>query len=147
MDKCMQKASFTCSSEEYLQSIFRQCRQAIKDHGFIKIELNAGSNRSLSQNALYWMWMGEMATHFASRGAEIDKDKAHDLMRHQHLGYEDIVINNTVINSQLKSTTKLTKGEMHDYMEKVDAWAADHGVLLPHPEDSEYMKCIERGFV
>ena len=51
MDKCMQKASFTCSSEEYLQSIFRQCRQAIKDHGFIKIELNAGSNRSLSQNA------------------------------------------------------------------------------------------------
>lgn len=29
---------------------------------------------------------------------------------------------------------------MHSFMTCIDAWAAEHGIYLPHPEDSEYMK-------
>ncbi len=34
----------------------------------------------------------------------------------------------------------LDKGAMHSFMTCIDAWAAEHGIYLPHPEDSEYMK-------
>ena len=30
-----------------------------------------------------------------------------------------------------------------EYMHKIEAWAADHGVLLPIPGENEYMKYRE----
>lgn len=143
----MQKGSHTITSVEYLRSIFKQVADAIDDHGFVKLEWSAGSNRSLSQNALYWAWMGEMAVSFTKRTRDGDgwsKDDMHDLMRHKFLGYEDKVIGNTELKPVLKSTSQLDRGEMQHLMEQIDAFAAEHGVLLPHPADSEYMKLMER---
>lgn len=143
----MQKGSHTISSNEYLRSIFNQVAAAVKDHGFVKLEWSAGSNRSLSQNALYWAWMGELAVSFTNRakdGSAWTKDDMHDLMRHQFLGYEEKVIGKTELKPTLKSTADLDRGEMHYFMEQIDAWGAEHGVMLPHPADSEYMKLMER---
>lgn len=117
--------------------------QAIKEHGFIKLEWQEGSTRSLGQHGLWWMWMTEMASHFSRKGNKFNKDDMHELMKHQFLGYEDKVIGKTEIKQQLKSTTQLTKAEMHELMEKVDMWSADHGCLLPKPEDSVYSQLLE----
>ena len=143
----MQKGQHICASREYLTSIFKECMAAIEDHGFIKLEWSAGSNRSLSQNGLYWMWMAELAESFNKRtkgGAEWSKDDMHDLMRHKFLGYEEKKIGSTELKPLLRSTTKLDKGEMHHYMTQVDVWASEVNVFLSHPEDSEYAKLIER---
>lgn len=98
------------------------------------------NSRSLSQNALLHKWFQEMADYFSSRGAEIDAEKAKSLMKLKFLGTEDIVINKTVIEGQLKQTSKLDKGEMQLFMDLVYNWAVDHGVTLSMPEDSEYMR-------
>jgi hypothetical protein len=94
------------------------------------------------QRKLYWAWMEALAGHFSNPGKSFSKDDMHDLMKHEHLGYEDKTIGHTVISRQLKSTSPsvMGKGSMSEYMTKIDAWAADHGVLLPRPEDNEYTK-------
>ena len=142
----MQKGQHICASREYLTSIFKECSAAIADHGFIKLEWSAGSNRSISQNGLYWMWMGQLAESFNARSkdGQWSKDDMHDLMRHKFLGYESKTIGKTELKDILRSTTKLLKGEMHQYMTQIDAWAVDVGVFLTHPEDSEYMKLMDR---
>ena len=143
----MQKGRHICASKEYLRSIFLEVVRAVDDHGFVILEWKAGSNRSLSQNNLYWMWMAELAESFTKRakdGSEWTKDDMHDLMRHKFLGYYDIKINKTEIKQQLKSTAKLLKEEMFHYMSQVDVFGQETGVYLSHPEDSEYMKLMER---
>ena len=98
--------------------------------------------RSLSQNALVHTWFNAMAKHF-SKKVEVDAEQMKLLMKNKFLGTEDVVVGSTVIEGQLKRTSKLTKGEMTFFMNQVHEWAADHGVNLPIPADSEYMKLMQ----
>jgi hypothetical protein len=93
--------------------------------------------RSYSQNALLHKWFDTMANHF-SKKVDTNAEEMKALMKYKFLGVEDVVVGKTVIKDQLKSTAKLTKGEMMHFMDSVYDWAADHGVLLPIPENSEY---------
>lgn len=97
-------------------------------------------HRTLSQSNLMWMWMTELADYFTARGFPLNKDDAHDLMRHKFLGYSEKKIGNTEIRPQLRSTTSLDKGEMTEYLERIDAWAVEHGCRLTYPQDSEYAR-------
>jgi hypothetical protein len=71
--------------------------------------------RSLSQNALVHTWFNTMAKHF-SKKVEVDADQMKLLMKNKFLGTEDVVVGSTVIEGQLKRTSKLTKGEMTYFM-------------------------------
>lgn len=97
------------------------------------------TSRSLSQNALFHMWCGEMCLHF-SESVDVTPDTMKSLMKHKFLGTEDVVVGSTVIPGQLRSTSGLSKGEMHEFMERVYAWAVDHGVRLTNPNDSEFFR-------
>ena len=113
------------------------------DQHSVMVEYKAYSDpRSRSQNGLYWMWMGEMA-HYFSKGQEFSQEDMHDLMRHQFLGYEDKVVGSTRIGGQLRSTTKLTKLEMSEYMAQIEAWCVDKGLRLTIPHTNEYFKYRE----
>ena len=94
--------------------------------------------RSTSANALYWVWLDAMAKHFSKGANKFTKDDMHDLMRHRFLGYEERVIGKTALQPQLKSTADLDTAGMCEYMTKIDAWCADHGCMLPRPEDNDY---------
>jgi hypothetical protein len=83
-----------------------------------------------------------MAAHFSKR-VDTNAEQMKSLMKYKFLGTEDIVIRKTVIKDQLRSTSKLDKGEMTHFMNQVYDWAVDHGVTLPMPADSEYMKMRE----
>jgi len=95
--------------------------------------------RSLSQNALFHMWCGQMAEYFSSK-IEITPEMVKKLMKNEFLGTEDIHVGSTVIENQLRSTSSLSKGEMHEFMEKVFHWGLDKGVQLANPADSEFMR-------
>jgi len=109
--------------------------------------------RSHSQNGLYWQWMQQLATHFNGRTYKtssgepgtmrMSKDDAHDLMRHNFLGYEERTVGRTNLQPRLISTASLSKGEMSEYMHKVDAWSQDHGVRLTYPNEGEYAQYKE----
>ena len=90
-------------------------------------------------NSMHWVWMEYMAKHFSRNAGPFSNQDMHELMKHQFLGYKDAkTLGKTEIPAQLRSTTKLTKGEMLQFMEQVDTWAADHGCLLPRSSDNEY---------
>jgi len=95
--------------------------------------------RSISQNALFHMWMSQMATEFTKKGFPLTADEAKQLMKHEFLGYTDIKIGSTEIKGQLKHTSSLDTGEMSMFMDKIDCWNVDKGVFLIKPQDSEYM--------
>lgn len=96
--------------------------------------------RSLSQNALFHVWCREMSDHFKERGADITEERMKELIKYKILGTEDRKINNTVIPGQVRETSGLDRGEMMDFMDRVNEWAMDHGLFLSCPQDSEYMK-------
>ena len=109
-----------------------------------RLTFKKAGNRSLSQNGLYWQWMTAQAKKFTTDKEPQTKERMHDLMRHKFLGYHDVIIGRVVISNQLKSTTDCDSGEMFHYMEKINAWSADVGLLLPIPEESEYKEILER---
>lgn len=101
--------------------------------------------RSLSSNSLYWVWLEKMAKHFSKEESMFTKDDIHDLMRHKFLGYtEERRIGRTIIPPQLKSTAKENSTEFFRYMQQIDAFSADHGCLLPRPEDDAYSQWYEQ---
>lgn len=136
-------SQFIISSSQYLPSVMKELETLIDKHGFIKMVVTAGSNKSVSQNNLFWMWMTEMANYFASKGVENStKDQMHDLMCHKFLGNITLTVGKTEI-TRLKSLRDLDKGDMLHFMRQIDEWSADHGLLLTHPEDSEYQRLTE----
>lgn len=103
------------------------------------------SPRSLSANALYWLWMSELAGHFNKKGRTESKDDMHDLMRHKFLGWtKPRMVGKTEIKSTLRSTSKLKKNEMCYYMDQVYHWAAEVGCYLSCPIESEYKEFIDK---
>jgi hypothetical protein len=128
---------------EELDMRLKFLRQALLDLGMWPCRLDIkkyNAKRSLNQNALMWMWFQEIADHLTRKGHEYTKDDVHDLMCHKFLGYEDRRIGELVIENQLRTTSPLDTGEMHRFLELVEAWAADKGCMVTIPIQSQYYK-------
>lgn len=143
----MQKASYTVTSQQMLDQVYRDALRGIEDHGFIRLEWKAGSNRSINQNDLYWMWLGEIVSQtnakLAKGATPFIKEEMHEWLCEEFLGYETRTVGRKEI-TVLKGTSKLLKGEMYFYMQQVDAFAHSKGFKLTIPDDSEYMKLKQR---
>ena len=85
--------------------------------------------RSLSQNALYWKWIGIIANETGN-----DNDMLHEFFKRKfltpmtfHVGGEQF---------EHRTTTKLPTDQFSAYMDKVNAFAgAELGIMLPQPEE------------
>jgi hypothetical protein len=84
-------------------------------------------SRSQKQNALYWIWIDTI-------GGELGytKDETHMLFRDKFLGYNELTTKKGEQIRELRSTTKLKVGEMKDYLEQIDMFVAEWGIVLPH---------------
>jgi|FLOH01.1.fsa_nt_gi hypothetical protein len=87
--------------------------------------------RSGKQNKMYWAWLGVL-----SECGHTDKE-LHTLMKKEHLGYKTTVIGDTEV-IELRSTTDLKVGEMKEYLDKIDKFAAELGIILPREEHLYY---------
>ena len=107
------------------------------------------SKRSLSQNALYWVWMTMLGESIGHK-----KDSMHDVFKRLFLRDKlsplAVVEFVEYLKAQEKdieaSTRKLTKAEMTEYLNKVDEQARNVGVTLPHPEDAGFWEFYEAYF-
>lgn len=131
----------TITSEQSAQQAYRDIVAMMNEYGYCTIDIKAGG-RSLSQNALYWEWLTEIAGYINEKNhSDFNKDDLHDRMRHDFLGYEKPKkIGSAEIRERLKTTTNLTTGEMFHFMQQIDAWAVSIGLYLPRPEDCQYEK-------
>jgi len=127
------------SSKHGIDQCVRDMHKMLEEHGFMNVEIKRG-HRSLSQNALYWIWVKEIAEFInAKKGTDFTSDEIHTKLKADFLGFEPArKIGSTDIPQQVKSTKKLTKGEMLEYLQQIEAWCAGFGLVLPRPSDSQY---------
>lgn len=86
--------------------------------------------RSQKQNSLYWEWITVIGNELG-----YTKDETHMLLRDKFLGYNELTTKKGEAIRELRSTTKLKVGEMKDYLEQIDKFVAEWGIMLPRPED------------
>lgn len=90
-----------------------------------------------SQQNLMWRWYGEIG-----KAVGKTKDEMHDLLRYKFFGTETVEILDEEI-TRLPSTTKKSRGEIAAYMMQIEVWALGLGIMLPMPEDNEYLRYRE----
>ena len=105
----------------------------------IKLE-KYDDGRSLSQNALFHVWCADLSKAFIKKVPTATKDNMKLMLKQRFLGTYDVKVGKTFIEGQVKSSSKLNKGEMVHFMDNVYHWARDNGVLLKVPHDSEYAR-------
>lgn len=104
--------------------------------------------RTLTQNSLMHIWFREIAQNLADRGQMVGDEKITPedvklMLKMKFLGLEDIIRGKLIIKGQLRSTSKLDKGELHFFLNQVEEWATDRGIMLSSPAGNEYMKLRE----
>lgn len=87
--------------------------------------------RSLSANALYWKWIG-----IISEDTGNDPDALHEWMKRQFSLPRTVTIMGD--ECEVYTTAKMSVKEMSEYMDRVFAWAASEGIILPQPEDQRF---------
>jgi len=87
-------------------------------------------SRSTKQNRLYWEWISCISDSLG-----YTKDETHMLLRDKFLGYNEVTTKKGETIRELRSTTKLKVGEFKDYLEDIDMFVAQYGIILPRPSD------------
>lgn len=87
------------------------------------------TKRSNNQNALYQMWVRCMATE---TGNSVDTIKK--VLKKKFLGYDTKECMGEVVGV-LKGTHDLSTEQMTEFLNNIQSFAADYGILLPQPED------------
>ena len=119
-------------SEEWEQS----------DSGLM-MDLKPLGKRSMPQNALLWLWLGEIASQVHKRiGESHEAETLHEFFKEKFLPTKTIRVGKAEVN--YKSTRKLDKGEMNHYMTQVHQWAVNAGFKLTVPINSQYREIMER---
>ena len=115
--------------ESMIQAHFKDYPDS--DKAIIEIKDDKES-RSVKQNRLYWEWVSVI-------GGELGytKDETHAILRDKFLGYTETTTKLSVIK-ELRSTTKLKVKEFKDYLEQIDIFVSEYGIMLPRPEDLYY---------
>lgn len=108
----------------------------------IRVKITKSKGRSLSQNALYWMWLGEISKQAKVNGGVFDPEIWHEYLK-KYFCPEKTIFMPAGANIAVKSTAKLDKPEMHHYLNKVEQWAQGHKISLTIPIDCEYAQLLE----
>jgi hypothetical protein len=135
-----------------------QLMKAINEWDFtvplvIKLE-KYNEKRSLSQNALSHVWYKVICDYVTRKGyALIDEDTGEQIpftpddikqeVKKQILGVQRLNDRGRIIE-KVRSTSKLSTGEMYDYMNKLYHRCLSIGLILPIPEDSQYQKLEDK---
>lgn len=126
--------------------------------------------RSLSQNALYWQWITEAVAWLDARNyawtSRLDEEilreaggeeavakklwlhKSHKatFLGFREVEYVDLTTGQVTVKSELIGTSgkDFDTGQMHFFMNLVYEYWANLGLLLPIPEQSEYMDLVQQ---
>lgn len=86
--------------------------------------------RSVEQNRRYWLLLNEISEGLPVQGVTHSADSWHLYFRQKFIGSDDLTLPNGKTLTQPISTTTLDVGAFSEYMERIEAWAAGHGLLF-----------------
>lgn len=98
--------------------------------------------RTNPQNAFYWGVVLAAFVNFRhEQGEEFDAENAHEFFKLKFL--RSTVVNTDtgeLLGSTVRSTTTLNTSEFNEYLEKITAWMADYGIVVPEPSPIRQME-------
>lgn len=100
--------------------------------------------RSLSQNALYWKWLTEIDQQNPLKvdGSKIQGNELwHEVFKKYYCPVKNITNGENTL--PVKSTKMLDVGEMTFYLNRIEQWCIDRGIVLTIPETSEYYQLMQ----
>ena len=106
--------------------------------------------RSKSQNALFHKWCNELSIYLIKSGRKTNDFKfCKRLLKSTFLGYEHIEYTNALtgevtIKEELRHTSELDVGEMHQFMNECYHWCFSIGLVLPIPDDCIYRDLMDK---
>ena len=123
----------TKPKQQILESMIQAHYKEFPDSDKAIVEIKEDKDsRSVKQNRLYWEWISVIGNELG-----YTKDETHAILRDKFLGYTETTTKFNVIK-ELRSTTKLTVKEFKDYLEQIDMFISEYGIILPRPEDLYY---------
>jgi len=106
--------------------------------------------RSLSQNALSHMWYAEISAYLIKSGrADATPEWVKRNLKRTYLGceaitYTDFITGEKSTTYEPRHTADLDTGEMHFFLNQVESWCMQFGLVLTVPHDSEYQKLKDK---
>ena len=85
--------------------------------------------RSVEQNRRYWAIVQEIASHEID-GQRFMAESWHEFFKGKFIGKEEVKMPWGETYNRPISTTTLDVGQFSEYMTQIEAWAAQHGILL-----------------
>jgi hypothetical protein len=82
------------------------------------------------QNRRYWAIMHEIAEQLKINEQQMTAETWHEWAKRRFIGVREIVLPDGEIVVMGMSSTDLSVAEFSDYMQMVEAWAVDHGVIF-----------------
>jgi hypothetical protein len=132
------------STPEQLENCFKHLRDNMPESGW-RVEYRPWRDtRSLSQNALAWMWYEEIAKQVSAKTGmgPFDAQDIHDRLLVERYGWRMEQVGSVEV-PRLPRTSRFDRGEMTAFLQWVEAWAADRGIRLTIPAHSEYARYRE----
>ena len=92
--------------------------------------------RSNPANSRYWSLLHAIADKVKPAGVSFSADSWHQYCKSRWLGCDDVPLPNGKVLTIPKSTAALDVAEFGEYMDKVEAWAAERDVWLADLDDA-----------
>lgn len=106
--------------------------------------------RSLSQNSLLHLWLGEISEYLISSGrTDATPEWVKRNLKKTYLGCEEVTYTDFITGQkestwEPRHTSQLDTGEMHIFMCKVESWCAQFGLALTIPSNCEFQQLRDK---
>lgn len=102
-------------------------------HGDLEITIRPyKAKRSYEQNRRLWSLYNQIAEQVWLDGRRFSADMWHEYFKQQFIGCDERVLPNGEIQKIGLSTTQLNTQQMADYQTRIEAWAAEQGVIFEY---------------
>jgi hypothetical protein len=106
--------------------------------------------RSLSQNSLLHMWLGEISEYLIKSGrTDATPEWVKRNLKKTYLGCEEVTYTDFITGAkettwEPRHTSHLDTGEMHIFLCKVEAWCSQFGLALTIPSGCEFQQLRDK---
>lgn len=90
------------------------------------------SKRSTEQNKRLWALYRDISENVWVNGRRFDSETWHEHFKRELIGIEEIVLPSGEIERRGISTTTLNTAQMAEYQTRIEAWAAQQGVVFEY---------------
>ena len=94
--------------------------------------------RSLAQNNLMWKWLAELSNFLRNdHGTNATPEDLKDHFQRTHLGNRPYELDGQM-RIRLVGTSDLNTAQFTEFLNRIEEYSNNAGLILPHPEDIYY---------